>query len=284
MMKATLKPITIDDVAEVGAFLHRSMSDRISTASWIRAMKVPWSVEAPNHGYYLWAGGNVVGAQIAYYSRREIRGRSLDICNLGAWSVDAEYRFSGIRLLKAVLAQDGYHFTDLSPSGNVVPLNERLHFTHLDTTTALSLNTSLLPSRAEVSSDPDVVEAHLSAEGRRVYLDHRETAAARHAVLVDGQRSCYVMFRRDRRRGLPLFVSILHVSDQGLLHRHFGAFSRFALLRHGAVATLSELRVVGRQPPMSRLVPHPRPKMFRSSVLAAEDVDYLYSELECLEW
>ena len=183
-----------------------------------------------------------------------------------------------------MLAQDGYHFTDLSPSGNVVRLDERLHFTHLDTTTALSVNASPLPSRADVSSDPDVIEATLADDDRRVYLDHRETAAARHAVLVDGSRSCYVMFRHDRRRGLPLFVSILHVSDQELLHRHFGAFSRFALRRHGALATLSELRVVGLQPPMSRLVPRPRPKMFLSSVLTGADVDYLYSELECLEW
>jgi hypothetical protein len=283
-MKVTLEPITIDDLADVAAFLHRSMSDRISSVSWIRAMKVPWTVEAPNHGYLLRSGSAVVGAQIAYYSRREVRGQTIDICNLGAWSVDEEHRFSGIRLLKAVLAQDGYHFTDLSPSGSVVPLNERLRFSHLNTATALSLNTSPLPSRAEVSSDPDVIEGHLAEDDRTVYQDHRETAAARHAVLVDGNRSCYVMFRHDRRRGLPLFVSILHVSDQELLHRHFGAFSRFALRRHGALATLSELRVVGPQPPMSRLVPHPRPKMFRSDLLQSEDIDYLYSELECLEW
>jgi hypothetical protein len=283
-MKATLEPIEGDDVDAVGDFLHRSMSDRVSAWSWVRAMKVPWSVEAPNHGYLLRAGDEVVGAQLAFYSRRTIRGQALDICNLGAWSVEPKYRFSGVRLLKALLSQDGYHFTDLSPSGNVVPLNERLHFTHLDTTTALSFNTSPLSSRAQVSSDPNVVETFVSDEDRQVYLDHRYTAAARHAVLVDGSRSCYVMFRHDRRRGLPLFVSILHVSDQELLHRHFGAFSRFALLRHGAVATLSELRVVGRQPPLSRIIPRPRPRMFRSTVLTAEDIDYLYSELECLEW
>jgi hypothetical protein len=283
-MKATLEPITSDDVRPVGDFLHRSMGERVSAVSWVKAMNVPWSVDAPNHGYLLRAGGDVVGVQLAYYSCREIRGEVLDICNLGAWSVDEAYRLSGLRLLKAVLAQDHYHFTDLSPSGNVVPINERLNFAHLDTTTALSLNTSPLPSRAEVVSEPDVVEAHLSEKDRRVYLDHRETAAARHAVLVHGSRSCYILFRRDRRKGLSLFVSILHVSDPELLHRHFGAFSRFALRQHGAVATLSELRVVGRQPPLSRLIPRPRPKMFRSRVLKAGDVDYLYSELECLEW
>jgi hypothetical protein len=283
-MKAALEPIMRETVGEVGDFLHRSMGERVSRASWVRAMNVPWSVDAPNYGYLLRAGGAVVGAHLAYYSRREIRGEVWDICNLGAWTVDQEYRLSGLWLLKALLAQNGYHFTDLSPSGNVVPINERLSFSHLDTTSALTLNTSPLPSRAEVSSEPEIVEAHLAEEDRRVYLDHRDTAAARHAVLVYGARSCYIMFRHDRRKGMSLFVSILHVSDPELLHRHFGAFSRFALRQHGAVATLSELRVVGRQPPFSRLIPRPRPKMFRSSALTANDVDYLYSELECLEW
>jgi hypothetical protein len=283
-MKATLEPIMPDDVGAVGDFLHRSMGERVSADSWARAMNVPWTIDAPNHGYLLRAGGDVVGAHLAYYSRREIRGHVLDMCNLGAWSVDAAYRLSGLRLLKALLAQDEYHFTDLSPSGNVVPINERLRFTHLDTTTALSLNTSPLPSRAEVSSDPEVVGASLSAADRCVYRDHRKAAAARHAVLVDGSRSCYIMFRHDRRKGLSLFVSLLHVSDPELLHRHFGAFSRFALRQHGAVATLSELRVVRRQPPLSRLIHRPRPKMFRSGVLTARDVDYLYSELECVAW
>ena len=283
-MKATLAPITAADVGAVGSFLHRSMGYRVPPEAWVRAMQVPWPVEAPNHGYLLRAGAEVVGAHLAYYSQREIRGQMLDICNLGAWSVLEDYRFSGLRLLKALLGQDGYHFTDLSPSGNVIALNEKLHFTHLDTTTALSLNASLQPSRARVSSDPDVVEAHVPAEDKQTYLDHRDTAAARHAVLVDGSRSCYVMFRHDRRKGLPLFVSILHVSDPELFHEHFGAFSRFVLVKHRAVATLAELRVVKRRPPLSRLVARPRPKMFRSDVLTAADVDYLYSELECLEW
>jgi hypothetical protein len=102
--------------------------------------------------------------------------------------------------------------------------------------------------------------------------------------VIAGDRTCYVMFRHDRRRGLPLFVSILHVSDADVLHEDFGAFSRFVLVRHRAVATLSELRVVGRQPPLSHLIAHPRPKMYKSDALTDDDVDYLYSELECLEW
>jgi hypothetical protein len=283
-VKSILAPITGADIDAVANFLHRNMGDHVSTAAWVRAIRVPWRIDAPNHGYLLRDGDAVVGVHLAFYSRREIGGEQLDVCNLGAWCVLEEHRFSGLRLLKALLAQEGYHFTDLSPSGNVVALNERLGFSRLNTTTALSLNASPLPSRAKVSSDPDVILAHLGPPDRQIYLDHRVTAAARHALVVAGDRVCYVMFRHDRRKGLPLFVSVLHVSDPNVLHDHFGAFSRFLLVRHRAVATLSELRVVGRQPPLSRLIAHPRPKMYKSDVLTDDDVDYLYSELECLEW
>ena len=186
-MKSTVDAITDADIDAVGDFLHRSIGERVSAAAWVRAMRVPWRVDAPNHGYLLRAGDDVVGVHLAFYSRREIRGQRLDICNLGAWCV-----LRGVPVLRAaaaqgVLAQERYQFTDLSPSGNVVPINERLGFSRLDTTTALSVNTSPLLSRAKVVSEPDVVVAHLLGEGPGVYLDHRATAAARHAFWSTGR-------------------------------------------------------------------------------------------------
>ncbi len=50
------------------------------------------------------------------------------------------------------------------------------------------------------------------------------------------------------------------------------------------MATLVEQRVTGWTPPLARALSRPRPKMFRSDDLAAEDVDYLYSELTCVAW
>ena len=76
---------------------------------------VPWKVDAPNHGFMLRDGQRVVGVQLAFYSERLVAGRAERFCNLGAWCVLPEYRFHSIRLLMAVLAQDGYHFTSLSP-------------------------------------------------------------------------------------------------------------------------------------------------------------------------
>jgi hypothetical protein len=89
----------------------------------------------------------------------------------------------------------------------------------------------------------------------------------------------------DRRKRLPrVFASVLHVSDPELFHAMLRPLAGYLLLRHGALAMLAELRVVGRRPAASVDLATPRPKMYRSSTLRPTDVDYFYSELVSLRW
>jgi hypothetical protein len=282
-----LSPITDADIPAVAAFLHNHLNRRVPAQAWAAALRVPWKVDAPNHGFMLRAGDAVVGAYLAFYSERLIDGRPERFCNLGAWCVLPAQRFHGPRLLKALLAQEGYHFTDLSPSGNVVAINRRLGFEQLDTTTALVPNLpwpSWPGRRYEIRTDPQRIEETLSGSDLDIYRDHAGAAAARHAVLSRGDRWCYVVYRKDRRKRLPLFASILHVSDPALFRQMGRGFARHLLLRHGVLATLAELRVVKHRPRWSVLLGSARPKMFRSDRLAADRIDNLYSELTCVAW
>jgi hypothetical protein len=281
-----LRPITDADTASVGAFLHAHLNEAVPAEAWARAVDVPWSGERPNAGFMLVEGDRVVGAHLAFYSERVIDGRTERFCNLGAWCVLPAYRFHALRLLKALLAQDGHHFTDLSPSGNVVGLNTRLGFEFLDTTTELLPNVPWpsVPRRVTITSDPTAIEGALSGRELQIYRDHAATAAARHVLLTRGDEHCYVIFRKDRRKGLPLFASVLHVSDPELFHRLAGRLGRHLLLRHGTVATLVERAVVQRPLRRAFTVTSPRRKMFRSPTLKPSQIDYLYSELVCLSW
>jgi len=275
----------------VAEFLHAHLNSRVSADSWRRALDVPWKVDAPNHGFMLVDDNqNVVGALLAFYSERVIDGRTERFCNLGAWCVLPEHRFHSIKLLKTALAQEGLHFTDLSPSGNVVGINERLKFAFLDTATALSVNLPW-PSvpwfssrRARISADPRVIEDTLTGRDLELYRDHAGAAAAHHVVLRKGDEWCYVVFRRDRRKNLPLFASLLYVSNPDLFRRMARPFARHLLLRHRIPAMLVEQRVAGHRPWPSIQLSAPRRKMFRSATLAPEQIDYLYSELVCVAW
>lgn len=285
--KVEIRPITASDVARVAEFLHQELNGRISSDVWAAAIRPPWRGISPNHGYMLFCESSIVGVYLAFYSQREIDGTIEKFCNLAAWCVLEEHRSQGLRLLRAILSQDGYTFTDLSPSGNVVPLNMKLNFRLLDTATVLVPNwpwPAGLLARTRIVSDPEEIETHLRGRDRDIYRDHAHAAAARHLVILSGDESCYVMFRKDRRKNLPLFASILYVGNPDLFRRTARHLYSHLLLHFGVLATLVEKRVAADLPRFSIPLRSPRPKMFRSSRLQPEQVDYLYSELTCVPW
>jgi hypothetical protein len=248
-------------------------------------MSAPWKVVAPNHGFMLRDGQRVVGAYLAFYCDRTVAGRVERFCNLAAWCVLPDFRFHSVRLLKALLAQDGYHFTDLSPSGSVVPLNARLKFRSLDVAVLVvpNLPWPALPGRTRISADPAVIESSLTGAELDLYRDHAQAPAARHLVLIRGGDCCYVMFRERWWRGHPVFGVILHVSNPELFRQAIGPLTSHLLIRHRLLATVAELRIVGRQPRHSRLLSAPlHPKMYRSVSLEPAQIDDLYSELVCV--
>lgn len=281
-----LLPIIHADVLAVGDFLHRNLNERVTASAWQAALLASSTSPPPNHGFMLRSGDDIVGVYLAFYSERAVEGRVLKICNLAAWCVIEDHRSQGLRLARALLAQRGYEFTDLSPSGNVVELNRRLKFRDIDTSTDLVLNLPwpIWSRRTRIESRPRRIAGLLRDRELEIYQDHRRSAAARHLVVVRGEKNCYVMFRRDRRRNLPLFASLLHVSDPDVFRASARVIERHFLLRHGVPATLVERRLVGTSSRPSFALRSPRPKMFRSDTLEPDQVDYLYSELAWVAW
>ena len=281
-----LRPIGRADFPAVGRFLHTHLNPRLTPERWAAAMQPGWEHDGPNHGFILTYRDAIVGAQLAFYSERPGANGPVRLCNVAALCVLPAHRAHSLRLLKALLSQPGYSFTDLSPSGNVRPLNLRLGFHVLDTTTALVVNglAMLSPRRMQLITDEAVIAATYCGPGFKVFSDHRRALAAHHLLLVQGARQCHIIYRRDRRKNLPLFATILHVSDPELFARGRGQVFRHLLLRHGIFFALLELRLVRYRPRLSILLRGHRPKMFRSAELDADAIDYLYSELTCVAW
>jgi hypothetical protein len=281
-MTIQLSPITDADIAAVADFLHANYKDRIP---WARSLLArPWKVAAPNHGFMLRDGQRIVGAHTAFYSERLIAGRAERFCDMGTWYVLPEFRSHSIRLVRALLAQDGYHFTALSPSYKVTAIHTRLGFRPLDTSAALipNLPWPTLPGRTTISADPDVIESTLAGTELELYHDHAQALAARHLVLLRGPDSCYVMYRETRIKAVTVAV-ILHVSEPEAFHRAIVPLTRNLLVRHRLLVTLAEQRIIGYRPPLSFKVT-PWPKMYRSASLAPDQIDDLYSELACVPW
>lgn len=282
-MTVELAPITDADLGEVADFLSVNHNDRVPWES--ACATVPWKVDAPNHGFMLRDGPNVVGTLLALYSQRRVAGQVERFCNMGSWCVLSDYRAHSMSLLDALLAQDGYHFTVLSPDDGPREILSWRKFRFLDTSAALipNLPWPTVPSRTRVSSDPQVIARTLTGVEFDLYRDHAHALAARHLVVLRGQESCYVMYRKCRYKGIPVFAIVLHVSNPGLFQRALMPLTRHLLVRHGLVATLAELRLIERRPRMSFELDS-WPKMYRSADLEPAQIDDLYSELVCVPW
>jgi hypothetical protein len=282
-MTVELAPITDADVCAVAEFLHANHNDRVP---WTQSCSVvPWRVDAPNHGFMLRDGQRVVGTLLALYSERLLAGRVERFCNLGSWCVLPDYRNRSSSLVNAVLAQEGYHFTVLSPAKRPQEILPWFRFRFLDTSAALVPNMPwpTLPGRTRITADPDVIERTLAGTELALYRDHAQALAAHHLVLIRGQDSCYVMYREVRYKGAPVFAIILHVSNPDLFHRALIPLTRHLLVRHGLVATLAELRMIEHKPHLSFKL-NSWPKAYRSASLEPGQIDYLYSELVCVPW
>lgn len=281
-----VRPITDEDAGAVSGFLHEHLNASVSPRAWLAILAPPWSDDPPNHGFALVAGGTIVGAYLAVYSTRDVDGEQRRFCNLAAFCVLEEYRAHGLRLMRAILAQPGFEFTDFSPSGNVVALNTRLGFAALDTATRLAPNLPRLPRRGlTVTEAPGVIEGVLTGGDARVYRDHVDAPAARHIVAIARREYAYLVVRKDRRKRLPVFSSPLYVGgSRELLRRAWPQIGSHLLLRHAELATLAERRLLGFAPALGIDVGAHRSKMIRSQTVPAETVDYLYSELTLLQW
>lgn len=274
-------PITDDDLPAVAEFLRTSHNGDVA---WdLACTRSPWTVDAPNYGFMLKDGQTIVGTVLALYSERLIAGQVERFCNLGSWCVQPGYRAGSMPLLTAILAQEGYHFTVLSPDEGPREILAWLKFRELDATAALVPNVPwpTVPGGMTVSADPDVIGKTLKGAELQRYRDHAGTPAAHHVVLTRGQDSCYVVYRKNRYKRVPLLAVVLYVSNPFLFQRAWMPFTRHLLIHHGLVATLVELRMIAGRPLLSFVVGR-RPKMYRSSILDDDQIDYLYSELVCV--
>lgn len=282
-----LRPILEEDVDRVSSFLHERLNRRLSSATWRSVLAPPWQSAAPNRGFQLVQDGHVIGVYAAVYSQREVEGATIRFCNLAAFCVLEEYRTHSLRLVRALLRQKGYEFTDLSPSGNVVALNERLGFIRLDTSTRLTPNLPAIARRGvTISGDPAVIEAVLTGVDAALYRDHRHAAAARHLVVVsaDGEYA-YLVFRKDRRKRVAVFATPLYAGgSRSLLRAAWPQVASHLLLTHALAVTLAEPRILGFTPRLGMTLSSPRARMFRGGIVSADQVDYLYSELTLIEW
>ena len=281
-MSPELCPISDPDVPEVAQFLDACMEPGVS--DWRAALAVPWGYEGPNRGFMLREGeapGRIVGAYVAYYSEQRLNGSVDRFCNLGTWCVEEEHRAHGLRLYRALLDQQGFHFTDLTPSETVTRLNQRAGFRALATEAAALPPWPGRARGARIALDPAGIERILGGADLDAYRDHAGAPAAIHAAVGRAGRSCYVVARRDRLKRLPV-LRVLHVSDPELFHEVAKPLAGRMLAANRACALVVEDRLAGGRVRGAIGIGSRQTRMVHGETLDPGRLGYLYSELVCL--
>ena len=284
MALPTLEPIRDDDLPAFCLFLTEHLSSQRTPEQWALAFCQNWGVAKRNNGFLIRDQGRIVGGIGAIYAERLIRGRPERFCNITSWCVLEAYRAQSMRLAMAVVAQPGFHFTDLTPTEVVSKTLQFLKFKPMNERHVVWPNVPWPFARlggTRVVADPDRIEEFLAAADAKVFRDHRHLPWLRHAAVGRPGAFCHVIWKPNRLKGVA-GAMVLAFSDAGLFLRYRRALGAH-LLRHGCLYTRVESRLLPRLPLLSRELAGFRGKVFRSDTLTEADISNLYSEIVGLD-
>ena len=214
-----------------------------------------------------------------------MRGKPERFCNITSWCVLDPYRSQSMRLAMAVVSQEGFHFTDLTPTAVVAGSLQFLKFKPLDERRTVIPNFPwpfAALSGVRIVSDPKDIERVLPSDDAKVYRDHRTFPWLRHLAVGENDRYCHIIYKKQRFKRLPC-AGIFSLSDPDLFIKHHKLLGNYLLTRHGLASTRVETRFLDTTPAISLQVSGYQNKMYRSDTLEASDINNLYSELMALD-
>jgi acetoacetyl-CoA synthetase len=278
-----VRPVTRADVDFIAKFLEDNMGRGIPASEYRRIFDYPWKKDDSQLGFVLIDGERIVGFLGALYAEREINGRKELFCNPSNWCVLKEYRHSSLALFLKITSCGDCTVTELSPIESVETLCRQLKYQTLDTFKLFSVPmghawTLFRFPRPKVITDLRAIAGLLPPLERKIFDDHQGTKCG-YLLLREGAESCFVVWSRRVRKGLP-FSEILYRSNAQLLRKHFETV-KLAIMRHDLTFLVAiDERLIGERLP--GMLPYRRVSMFKSKRLTPADIDNLYSELTVL--
>ena len=281
MAQPTIEPVSAQTLPEFAAFLHENLTAARSPQAWVEGLSKSWGMSPPNHGFVLRDAGKIVGGIGAYYAQRTIKGEVQRTCNITSWCVLDAYRKQSMRLAMAVIGQQGFHYTDFSPTKVVGGVLQFLKFRPLDARRAVICNLPWPAIGSKIVTRPQDIESALTGEALQIYRDHKDFPWLRHVLIGVPGKWCHVIYKRERFKGLAS-AQVYYLSDGVLFDRHFHRLARHLLMR-GIATTEVECRFLAQLPWPSKVRSGFNAKVYLSPALGDADIDYLYSETMALD-
>jgi hypothetical protein len=281
-----------DDFERVYPLLLEFENPHLTKQHWRQLFVDHSGLQNDHFGWVLVDGDNVVGFISTILSERTIRGETVRLCNMSNWIVKREYRAHSLALHAKVVADNSVTVTNLSPTPQVLKLEEKFGFTLMDKSERIILpvvTAKTFIDRCEILTEESAVEGALEGERLRFFQDH-QLPYNHHVLLRTRAGDCYVMMNRTLKtiRGnlrLP-FARVHHIGAPDIFVRHLEKLVVRVVVSLKVVAMIVDDRLLhGAVPWHSFMRPGgERKAAFRSEKLAAEDIDGLYTEAVLLNY
>ena len=281
-----------DDFKHVYPLLVEFENPHLKTEHWRQLFIDHTGLQNGQFGWVLVDGDDVVGFVSTILSERTIRGEVVRLCNTSSWIVKPAYRAHSLALHAKVLADESVTVTNLSPTGQVLKLLEKLGFALMDKSERIILpviTPRTFMDRCEIITTPDAVQDSLNGENLRFFRGH-QLSFNRHVFLRAAEGDCYVMMNRTLKTvggslRLP-FARVHHIGAPEVFVRHLEKLVVRVAASLKVVAIIVDERMLqGAVPWHSFMRPGgERKAAFRSKSLTAKDIDGLYTEATLLNF
>jgi hypothetical protein len=207
-MGIRVSPITDSDVARGGGVPASELYDAVPAEAWARAVDVPWKVDAPNHGFQLRTDDGAVVVSISPFIPT---GRSMarpPLLQSGRLVRAARAPVPQPAAAEGLLAQGCDLTRPVPPAATSWESTPASVSGSLDTATALVPQPALavVAGGGTVTGDRRTIERSLSGGDLRSTRTTPRLRGGPAPAAVRGGVTCHVIFRKDRRKGLPLFA------------------------------------------------------------------------------
>ncbi len=297
MPRITLKDATADDFDAAYPLLRGFTGTHLDREDWRAIFSAPFRSQADYVGYLLRDEGRAVGYMGCIFSRRLIRGREFDFCNLSSWIVLPEYRKYSILFMRRLSELEHCVLTSLTPCDKVYNLFTRSGFVQVDdrflAMPPLPFG-SLHEPPVSLSADHEELAQRLTGDSLRNYQDHLRIDC-RHFLAESKGETCHIVctkrYKRSpglRLRSIPVAM-VHHASNPGLMARCLGSITRKLCLRMRAALVMADSRFIGGLKTAPFAMSKAAPRLYKPCKdqpfeFLPHEVDNLYSEFMLLNY
>ncbi|PIQ97472.1 MAG: hypothetical protein COV67_04035 [Nitrospinae bacterium CG11_big_fil_rev_8_21_14_0_20_56_8] len=280
----TIEKATLENFEEILPLLMEFNNPYLEGEDWKRLFDCGFKNDEGYGGLLFREGEQVAGFLGLLFSKRNIMGKEVKLCNLTGWIVKKQYRNKSLSLLLPALKMRDQTFTDYSPSREASLILKQFGFTPLETRAKIlpfCFNPfKLLFQTSFVTTDKKIIEGEIGGRKdlARIFQDHSNFKCC-HLMLKSGDDLCYVIFTKIRKKKIPIAM-VHYISDPCLFARHRARIQwHIGQTMRLFIIWVDERLLKGQRIPFSFTYTLPHPRLYRSEDLQAQDIDGLYSEL-----